>query len=202
LRDFVGDAQKLRGGRRFVASTRSHRTRPPSGHHDRCQAIPHQIHGRARHIHDFVYAENDEDAFDGQWKEASVPVRITNDARGTAATPLLVSMSVSIISSCCQRHVDARCLCHEDRGHGKVERAAVEVERVSRRHDEGDDAACTPIASICSMAFGSAASEDVVENAISAGSFTALRKGLSGTRARRATGNSTSNPKTTARHTA
>ncbi len=30
----------------------------------------------------------------------SAPERMTSDARGTAATPLLVSISVSIISSC------------------------------------------------------------------------------------------------------
>src|SRR5213592_761096 len=55
----------------------------------------------------------------------------------------------------------------------------------------------TPIASIRSMAFGSAASEDAVEKAISAGSFTAARNAASGTRASRATGYSTTSPKTT-----
>src|ERR1039457_2536020 len=36
----------------------------------------------------------------GRWKVVSVPARITSAARGTPATPLLVSMRVSIISSC------------------------------------------------------------------------------------------------------
>jgi hypothetical protein len=35
----------------------------------------------------------------GSPKVASVPDRITSDARGTAATPLLVIMSVSIMKS-------------------------------------------------------------------------------------------------------
>ena len=55
----------------------------------------------------------------------------------------------------------------------------------------------TPIASICSIAFGRAASDEVVENAIRAGSFTALRNGRRGTRASLATGSSTTSPKTT-----
>src|SRR5580658_4585367 len=36
----------------------------------------------------------------GRPNDASVPARITSEARGTAATPLLVSISVSIIRSC------------------------------------------------------------------------------------------------------
>ena len=48
-----------------------------------------------------------------------------------------------------------------------------------------------------SIAFGSAASDDVVENAISAGSLTALRNGRNGTRASLATGSRTTSPKTT-----
>ena len=36
----------------------------------------------------------------GKPNVTNVPARITNDARGTAATPLLVSISVSIMSNC------------------------------------------------------------------------------------------------------
>ena len=36
----------------------------------------------------------------GRWKVERVPVRITSAARGTPATPLLVSIKVSIISNC------------------------------------------------------------------------------------------------------
>src|SRR5205823_2697415 len=39
----------------------------------------------------------------GSWKVANVPERITSDARGTAATPLLVSINVSTIGICCAR---------------------------------------------------------------------------------------------------
>ena len=45
----------------------------------------------------------------------------------------------------------------------------------------------------CSNAFGSAASDDVVENAINAGSFTARANLRSGTLAKYATGNNTIN---------
>ena len=55
----------------------------------------------------------------------------------------------------------------------------------------------TPIASMCSIAVGSAASEDAVEKAISAGSFTARRNRPSGTFASHATGSNTATPKTT-----
>ncbi len=55
----------------------------------------------------------------------------------------------------------------------------------------------TPIASICSIAFGNAASDDAVEKAINAGSFTAPINRPSGTRARRATGSNTTTPNTT-----
>ena len=47
-----------------------------------------------------------------------------------------------------------------------------------------------------SIAFGSADSEEVVAKAIVAGSFTALKKSRSGTRAMSATGRSTQTPKT------
>src|ERR1051326_3065692 len=36
----------------------------------------------------------------GKWNESTVPTRITSIARGTPATPLLVSISVSTITSC------------------------------------------------------------------------------------------------------
>src|SRR2546427_9149637 len=55
----------------------------------------------------------------------------------------------------------------------------------------------TPIASIRYIALGSAASDDAVEKAISAGSFTAARNAPRGTRASRATGYSTTSPNTT-----
>ena len=55
----------------------------------------------------------------------------------------------------------------------------------------------TPMASICSIAFGSAASDEAVEKAIKAGSLTAAVNGPSGTRAMRATGSSTNTPNTT-----
>src|SRR5205814_4880143 len=47
----------------------------------------------------------------GRLNVASVPARITKDARGTAATPLLVSISVSIIVSCVpkDRWIPAAC---------------------------------------------------------------------------------------------
>ena len=55
----------------------------------------------------------------------------------------------------------------------------------------------TPIASICSIALGSAASEEAVENAINAGSFTAPMNRASGIRAMRAIGSSTITPNST-----
>ena len=39
----------------------------------------------------------------GRLKEATVASRITSEARGTPATPLLVSMRVNTISNCCPK---------------------------------------------------------------------------------------------------
>ena len=64
----------------------------------------------------------------------------------------------------------------EDRRQRQVERRAVEVEAVAERQDEGDDRRGTPSASIVSMARGSAASDEAVEKAMSAGSLTARKK--------------------------
>ena len=55
----------------------------------------------------------------------------------------------------------------------------------------------TPIACIASIALGSAASDEVVEKAIRAGSLTARPNFLSGTRAISATGSSTTSMNTT-----
>src|SRR5579871_240949 len=47
----------------------------------------------------------------GRWKESSVPRRITRTARGTPATPLLVSISVKTMTSCWPkvRYMPAAC---------------------------------------------------------------------------------------------
>ena len=72
----------------------------PSRDHRGRQAVAEQIHRGSRHIHQRVDAQQQRDAFCGRLKVARVPARITRDARGTPATPLLVSISVSIIVIC------------------------------------------------------------------------------------------------------
>ena len=69
--------------------------------HDRRQAVADDVDHRAGHVHQLVDAEDENDALDRQVNDASVPSRITSDARGTPATPFDVSISVATITICC-----------------------------------------------------------------------------------------------------
>ena len=90
------------------ATARRSRPTAPS---DRREAVADQVERRARHVHHRIDAEDDRDALKRQAELASVPERITSDARGTAATPLLVSISVSIMSSCCDSGMSMPAAC-------------------------------------------------------------------------------------------
>jgi len=72
----------------------------PAGHHCRRETIAYQVDGRPSHVEEGIDAQYHCDASSGKLKVARVPERMTREARGTAATPLLVSIKVSIIGSC------------------------------------------------------------------------------------------------------
>ena len=63
--------------------------------------LPRTLVAVSRHVHQLIDPEDDEHRLDRQAERRSVPSRMTSDARGTPATPLLVSISVSSIVSCC-----------------------------------------------------------------------------------------------------
>ena len=76
----------------------------------------------------------------GRLKRASVPARITSDARGTPATPLLVSISVSIITSCVPNGMATSAACATNiAASDKIERGAVQIEAVAGRQHERHD---------------------------------------------------------------
>ena len=76
----------------------------------------------------------------GRLNVASVPARITSDARGTPATPLLVSISVSIMTSCVPKGtMNARGLRDEHRRQRQIQRRAIQIEAVPGRQHKGDD---------------------------------------------------------------
>jgi len=69
-------------------------------HDRRGQTVAEEVDRGAGHVHDFVDARRMATPSSGRPKLTSVPERMTSDARGTPATPLEVSMSVSIMTSC------------------------------------------------------------------------------------------------------
>src|SRR6266852_5946490 len=117
----------------------------------------------------------------GRPKVASVPARITSDARGTPATPLLVSMSVISISSCvpndkCTPAAWATKTLASDKYNVDPSRLKLyPAGRTSATMCLG-----TPKRCMFSSALGSAASLDVVEKAIMNGSRTWAMKRFSG----------------------
>src|SRR5688572_32135014 len=133
----------------------------------------------------------------GNLKVSAVAINITNDALGTAATPLLVSINDKPISNCSpkDRSIPAACatkMLANDRYN--VVPSRLKVYPVGITNDTiflG-----TPNFSIFSSAFGNAESELVVANAIDTGSLMAcmnFRKGIFVIKI--ATGNSTNNKK-------
>ena len=68
-------------------------------HHGGGEAVAHHVDRRAGHVHQLVHAENDRDALEREPEAERVPASTTSEARGTPATPLLVTSSVSIITS-------------------------------------------------------------------------------------------------------
>ena len=77
----------------------------------------------------------------GSANDASVPSRITSEARGTPATPFDVSISVSSMTICCVHDkLDAGRLCDKDGCECEIQRRAVKVKAVTRRQHKPDDA--------------------------------------------------------------
>src|SRR5579864_9186011 len=100
----------------------------------------------------------------GRLKVARVPARITRDARGTAATPLLVSISVNIMVICVpkERWIPAACATNIEAS----ERYSVEPSRLKLYPVGSTNAAIclgTPKLCMFSRARGSAASLEAVE---------------------------------------
>ena len=105
--ELVVDAGSYCGGQPFIPLRQPGYSRDgraelplPLGHHDRRQAVADDVRHRARHVHQRVDAEDQRDAFERQVVAGERAGRITSDARGTPATPLLVSISVSSIVIC------------------------------------------------------------------------------------------------------
>ena len=119
----------------------------------------------------------------------SAPERITSDARGTAATPFDVSISVSIISSCVLNGISMFAACATNML--ATARYSVLPSRL-KLYPVGITKATirfgTPSFSIACIAVGRAASELAVENASSADDRTCLTNAASGTRVISATG--------------
>ena len=133
----------------------------------------------------------------GRPNVTSVPESTTIEARGTAAMPLLVSISVNIIVSCCpnERFTPAACATKME----ATARYSVLPSRL-KEYPVGNTNETmrlgTPNSIIFLNASGNAASDDVVVNAMMAGSLTALMNRRIGIRASNATGSSTTNTKT------
>src|SRR5688572_27653844 len=129
----------------------------------------------------------------GKWNVAAVAINITNEARGTAATPLLVSINVRPIISCSpnDRSIPAACATNTDANDKyKVVPSRLKVYPVGITNDtilRG-----TPNFSIFSNAFGKAESELVVANAIDTGSLMAFINFFIGILMINATGKNTS----------
>src|SRR3984957_13658862 len=133
----------------------------------------------------------------GSPNTTTAPDKITNAARGTPATPLLVSMSVSIKTSC--RPNDNVRPPAWAANSAATARYNVLPSRLNEYPTGITNATIrrgTPSASMASMARGSAASDVDVENAISAGSRTARKNALSGTPVISATGTRTATQNT------
>src|SRR5687768_9941683 len=129
----------------------------------------------------------------GNLNESAVAISITSDARGTAATPLLVSINERPINNCSPklRSRPAACATNTDANERyNVVPSRLNVYPVGITNDTiflG-----TPNFSIFSNAFGNAESELVVANAMDTGSLIAcmnFRKGIFATKI--ATGNNT-----------
>src|SRR5262249_31066649 len=122
----------------------------------------------------------------------------TSAARATPATPLDVSISVTIIVACCPivRWIPAACATNTD----VSDRYSVEPSKLKLYPSGNTNATIgrgTPSSSIVSIARGHPASLDAVKNAISAASLTPRPNRLNGTRINSATGTSTSPKNTT-----
>src|SRR5882762_1808451 len=81
----------------WTCSPHANFTLPARDHHGR-QAVAQHVGRGARHVHQRVDPEDDEHRLGGQVEAADGPEQ--DDARGTPATPLLVSISVSSSTNC------------------------------------------------------------------------------------------------------
>ena len=128
----------------------------------------------------------------------SAPERMTSDARGTAATPFDVNMSVNIIASCVLSgmSIPAACAAKTD----AMARYNVLPSRLNEYPVGSTNATMrrgTPNFSIAVIAWGNAASLDAVVNAISHGALTLAQNLRMGIFAMSATGTSTTRMNTT-----
>jgi len=168
------------------------RTRLPSAPRPPWRAVAEGRWSRCAHVHQFVDSENDEDRLDWQVERGGRPEqddeRRPRDTRHALAGEHQVEDHQELLA---EPHVNPCRLGDEHRGERKVERGAVEVETVPRRITKRDDLSRHAIASMASIARGSAASDDVVANASDTGSATAAMNLRIGTRAMSATGRNT-----------
>src|SRR5688500_9892750 len=133
----------------------------------------------------------------GKLKVLAVAINITNDALGTAATPLLVSIKESPISNCSpnERFIPAACATNTDASERyKVVPSRLNVYPVGITKDTIFRG--TPNFSMFSSAFGKAESELVVAKAMETGSLIAWMNFLTGILAtHKAIGSKTNNIK-------
>ena len=73
------------------------RIHPPTLRSRPCQAIADDVNGGSSHIEQLIHSEQNEDRLRGQADRSGRREKNTSEARETPATPLLVSISTSMM---------------------------------------------------------------------------------------------------------